>query len=55
MDKRDYYQIFKDLGIEVKALPEYYDPDSYGRMLLQGNNTTVDISYSSSTDYVYIS
>lgn len=53
MDERDYYQILQDLGFDVNPLPEYYDPDSYGRRLMMGNNTIIDVSYSSSTDYVY--
>jgi hypothetical protein len=53
MDERDYYQIFQDLGFEVNPLPEYYDPDSYGRKLMEESNITIEVSYSSSTDYVY--
>lgn len=51
MREQDYYKIFKELGIEIKPLPENYNPDSYGRTLVMNNKTTIDVSYSSSTNY----
>ncbi len=53
MKEHDYFQIFQKLGFEVKPLPENYDPDTYGRTLMMENDKNSDVSYSSSTDYVY--
>ena len=51
MSEQDYYKIFEELAIEIKPLPENYNPDSYGRALVRNNKGTIDISYSSSTNH----
>lgn len=33
--KLDYLEIFKQLQIQPKPLPQNYDPDDYGRSLLR--------------------
>lgn len=51
MSERDYYQVFKDYGFEIKPLPSNYDPDTYARDLMSSYEEQ-DVSYASSTDYV---
>lgn len=49
MDYDKYEKIYKKLGIDVE-LPSNYDPDTYGRSLLEGISFGNDISYSNKTE-----
>ena len=51
MDNEKYELKFKDLGIEIKPLPDNYTPDSYAQSLLQNIPQKPDISYSANTNY----
>lgn len=50
--KRNYEQLYKELGICVKPLGENYSPDNYGRELMRGTIINDGVMYSSSTCYV---
>ena len=47
MSEKEIINIFSDLGIEVKEVPQYYTPEEFGRdLLLEANRSIGEISYS---------
>lgn len=49
MDNDKYFTLFKELGIRVNPLPENYNPDSYGKKLMQNFNFGNGVLYADST------
>ena len=52
MNKDEYVQAYKALGIPIKQLPSNYTPEEFGRRLRSMSQTEHGVSYAASTDYV---
>ena len=51
--ERDYVKEYEKIGILVKPLPNNYDPDTYGKMLLSDFNSMYNTTtYSTKTELV---
>ena len=51
--KTDYVKEYEKLGILVKLLPDNYDPDMYGKMLLSNFDSMYNsITYSTDTELI---
>lgn len=52
MKKNDFYEYFKSLNIDIKTLPDNYNPEMYGKKLMSEiAETSSSVSYSVSTNY----
>lgn len=52
MNKDEYIQVYKALGIPIKPLPSNYTPEEFGRRLKSLSQTEHGVSYAASTDYM---
>ena len=49
MREGKYHELFDMLGIRVQPLDEYYNPDEYGKRLMNTINSYEGVVYSDST------
>jgi hypothetical protein len=47
-----YIEIFKKLGIKTEPLPANYDPETFGKNLLEKTNSLPNIEYSTKTEII---
>ncbi|MBQ7636256.1 MAG: hypothetical protein IJS80_03010 [Lachnospiraceae bacterium] len=48
----EFAEVFRQLGLSEKELPDNYDPDEFGRSLMRGFNKEGEISYAASPVYI---
>jgi len=49
MYTKKYEKEFLKIGIDIKPVPSYYSPDSFGRELMRNVQQSFPISYSADT------
>ena len=50
MKTQEYMELFQKYGIDIKPLPQNYDPETYGRELMRECWKEKGVSYSASTN-----